>query len=241
MSFKYQSGVHCNSLPILQSQVEEQLQNVIEELNVCSKHCVVVDFNISCSDLSGQRPFQSELLMEFEVLVQNPEENAVAPECNPICRRRNMRQMLAETFKVKSELLKLVQVSSPQLNVQLPNTQLLSTSFDFGKPQMLCDEGRVFTKSRMCVPCDAGYYLPERDLETCLACPAGTYQDEKGQTSCKPCLPGSTTLTDGSNHPTMCSVRVVEVGTTTEGYQHQEQVINEDISEEEVDEILSVL
>ncbi len=63
----------------------------------------------------------------------------------------------------------------------------------------------------LAVPCDAGYHHPDRTLDVCIPCPEGTYQDEQGQTFCKPCLPGSTTLTGGADHPTMCSGRVAVV------------------------------
>ena len=58
------------------------------------------------------------------------------------------------------------------------------------------------------VPCDRGYYLPRRDLPACVACPKGTYQDNKGQTECKPCLPGSSTVTTGTDHPAMCVEKI---------------------------------
>ena len=59
------------------------------------------------------------------------------------------------------------------------------------------------------MPCDRGYYLPQRNLTSCLPCPKGQYQDEQGQVKCKSCLAGSTTKDVGSDHPTMCSVRVL--------------------------------
>jgi hypothetical protein len=131
--------------------IEEQLQNVIEDLNICKKQCIVTDMNTTCSQLTGAQQFQSEIDIVFDVLVKNYEENAVDPTCSPACRRNNMRQMLAATFSVKSELVKLVEVNSSLLDLSdLSNTQLDTSSFEFGRPQMLCEEGKAFTKSHMC-------------------------------------------------------------------------------------------
>ncbi|ELT94724.1 hypothetical protein CAPTEDRAFT_223058 [Capitella teleta] len=244
MSYKYRSGVHCNTLPILQSQVEEQIENAILEMNMCRKQCVITDMNITCSELSGQAQHQSELTLTFDALVKNPEENAVSPDCDPLCRRLNMREMLREAFNVKSQLMKLVNVEDNRFGLAnlLPDTEIDRDSFEFGRPTMLCEDGRVFTKNRMCVPCDAGYHLPSRDLKACLPCPQGTYQDLKGQTACLPCLAGATTLGEAADHPTMCNVRVVKVGDDkSDGVQHQGKAIDVAVSEEEVDEILSVI
>ena len=95
------------------------------------------------------------------------------------------------------------------------------------------------------VPCDAGYHLPSREMTSCVPCRVGTYQDEQGQTSCKPCLDGSTTLTEASDHPVMCNIRVtvVLVNTTTPAAGDYEDILyeEEDVEEEDVDDILSVV
>lgn len=93
------------------------------------------------------------------------------------------------------------------------------------------------------VPCDAGYYIPSRELDTCLPCPLGTYQNEQGQTSCKSCLEGSTTLTVGSDHPVMCNARVTEINVNTtaqvEGF--NQYAAEEEVGEDEADGILEAV
>ena len=97
--------------------------------------------------------------------------------------------------------------------------------------------------ARVSVPCDAGYYLPSRHLETCLPCPQGTYQDTKGQMSCKPCIEGTTTLTMGSDHPVMCNVRQSDIITINATSTHSSNFEGyyDDVREEDVEDILSVL
>ena len=94
------------------------------------------------------------------------------------------------------------------------------------------------------VPCDAGYYLPERALPTCLPCPKGTYQDQQGQTECKPCLAGSTTLTTGSDHPVMCNVKEIRfnVDASAKMDETEEETSNsvdeDNVTEETLDEFV---
>lgn len=151
VSLQYQSSVSCNALPILQGPLGTQLETVLTELNMCRKHCDVLEIEVDCEE-QDSAPYQSLITFSFKILVKNPDDNAVSPSCDGGCKRNNMREMLRETFNVKSEIEKLVKANADQLQLDshLPNTHLVTSSFTSGSPQLLCEAGKVYTKNRLC-------------------------------------------------------------------------------------------
>ncbi|ELU06031.1 hypothetical protein CAPTEDRAFT_219902 [Capitella teleta] len=216
LSFKYSADLTCDSISEMQPTLFAKLQEAIHDLEWCNEqgdgHCQISNFNSSCSD-PGETGDSSrtEVEVTIDVLVENENKDPVSPECDPPCQGLNLRQMLQRTYLVKSEFEKLVQVQSDSLTLS-NRFDVDKLSFEFGKLMIWCEEGKVLTNNRLCVPCDAGYYLPSKSLKHCKPCPVGTYQVDRGQTSCEPCLPGSTTMTEGANHPTLCNARTVAVG-----------------------------
>lgn len=154
MSMSYKSSVHCNSMPMLIASVPGQISEAVEGLQVCEQQCQFNDFNYSCNEISDATPEslqQSTLDVTFSVLIKNPHENAISPDCDPVCKRRNMRQMLSKAFAVKNAVEGLVRQSSEELKLtDLPNTEVQPGSYAFTRPQILCEEGRVLTKNRLC-------------------------------------------------------------------------------------------
>ena len=151
MSLRYNSAVHCNSLAVLQPHVEEPVRQYITHM----KHCDIARLNVSCSPLDASSDggflYESQITVNFNVLVRNAHENAVSPDCDPLCKRKNMRGILAAAHGVKTRMEEVVVALPQELAVHdLPHTHLLAPSLAVSRPQMLCDQGRVFTHNRLC-------------------------------------------------------------------------------------------
>ena len=82
------------------------------------------------------------------------QEGAVGSECDDSCKQRNMREMLRETFGIKTEIERLVQTSDADLQLDGGNNSIAVLnpgSFAMGSPTIECNEdGRVFTRTRQC-------------------------------------------------------------------------------------------
>jgi CUB/sushi domain-containing protein len=239
LSLQYLSGESCYHVHDKAPLIDSKLLEAINNLQFCNEHCRITDFNITCSDRDDG---QLVARVWVQVLVINFDEEAVSPECDASCQGLNLREMLARTYYMKSAVEKLVQTQSDDLVID--GMQVVSTSFEDERPQILCKEGKVYTKKRLCVPCDVGYYLPDRELTACQPCPIGKYQDEKGQASCKACPSGSTTLSDGAYDVSQCSVRTMTVGLSaaqsalTQGISES---LSEPMTDQEMDDILSLI
>ncbi|XP_013400283.2 sushi, von Willebrand factor type A, EGF and pentraxin domain-containing protein 1 [Lingula anatina] len=152
ITFSYETRKSCNALPIATSEFTATIQEAINKFNVCRGLCEVQNLRTDCQD--GSQPDTSEVRVSLSVLLRNPEENAVSPGCDSTCKRKNLREILGDSFALKNSIQKLVEGDSPQLQpVALSEFDLDTTSFTFSRPQMLCEKGRVFTKNRLCGKC----------------------------------------------------------------------------------------
>jgi len=148
----------------------------------------------------------SRFNVEFKVLLKNTED-LVGPSCDARCKQGNMRAILQELFALKTVVEKEVKAEDSSLEVS--SLDIDTKSFSQGDLVLMCQEpGRVLTKTRLCVPCAAGYYLPDPAHLHCTACPIGTYQHKEGATTCNLCPEDSTTKAPGSTHVTQCSERI---------------------------------
>ncbi|XP_013393617.1 sushi, von Willebrand factor type A, EGF and pentraxin domain-containing protein 1 [Lingula anatina] len=208
VTFKTKDNCNNIELHLTAQQLQQKIQEKVNNLNICRKSCEVQDVSTRCDQSQGNS--EVVVTVNFGVLIKNPDEN-VPLDCDTPCKRLNMRQMLKETFQLKQALEGLFKTQTTSIDYAEARPSLDSQGFSYQKPQILCDPGKVLTSNRLCVPCSAGYYLPDRELRTCLPCPVGTYQTLEGQTSCNPCLEDTTTAGEGSSHPVMCNVVVRKI------------------------------
>ena len=229
-----------NQAPITSGYLKANLQEVANSIDVCDSRCEVHGMSAVCTRSEAG---DSILQVDFKIMIKNPEENAVTPGCETSCQRQNMRQIISNAFSLRTAMQQVVSDEPDRLNLpDYEETTVISSFFRHGRPDILCIPGRVYTKNRLCVPCDSGFYHPERTLKTCVACPMGTYQNLQGQTFCKPCLEGSSTLMEGADHPTMCTERVEILSTpapsTEEGEDDVDDYGEYSLTEEDLAELL---
>ena len=149
IGLRYKSQTSCNGLSMSNRILRSRIEDTIQALNMCRGHCSVNKLESFCVD--NENESGSEIEVTFHILIKNPEENAISASCDPLCKRRNMRQMLRETFFLKNAVQRLVGEKPTEFQLGDHTAPTLDkTSFSFKRPEMLCEGGRVFTRNRLC-------------------------------------------------------------------------------------------
>ena len=152
MTLKYESSLDCSSLVINTDEVQQKLETAVNTISECRGKCAIHDVNINCVKNGPKKT----VTITFDITIYNPHPNEVPLNCTTTCKRASMINMLRTTFNVSEgvkeiiitdkQMLELSKADSPSLDV---NGTLNHPKF-VGKPQMLCDEGHVLTKTRLC-------------------------------------------------------------------------------------------
>jgi len=245
ITFDYTTSNTCDEVASQREKIIETIMSVIREFPTCKKRkaggCGLKYLVLDCKQL--QTGDSRKVDVSFEVYLKNPNQEEISESCNTNCLRTNMRSMLQDTLNVKNKFEETVKDDTKKESLEAVDGVEVSvdvSSFSYSRPRLLCvDEGKVYTRRRLCVPCGPGTFLAKKDAQMCTPCPIGTFQDKKGQTQCKKCLSGSTTASEGSDHSSLCSVRVTEIP----GKSRRKRSLNTipSLSAEEIEDILSFL
>lgn len=75
----------------------------------------------------------------------------MTPGCETMCQRENMRQIISDAFTLKSSIETIVRDEPQRLNMaDYDETELISDFFQSGRPDLLCEPGRIYTRNRLC-------------------------------------------------------------------------------------------
>ena len=152
VTLKYESSLDCSSLAINTDELQEKLKTAVNTIPECRGKCVISSLDTQCKN----NGIKITIIITFNVIIYNPHPNEVPLNCNTTCKRDSMINMLRTAFNVSEgikkivnnnkQMLELSKADSPSLDV---NGTLNHPEF-VGRPQMLCDNGHVLTRTRLC-------------------------------------------------------------------------------------------
>ncbi len=148
VSMVFESELTCNSIVLIQGLIEDHVTDTVITQQICRRRCSVHYMTSSCDN----RPLnhRCKLKLTFEVRLKNPSGNAVSPQCNPLCQRQTIRQIIHDTALMKHAINSSVISRQVELRNQHNMPHVNQWSFEHGVPKFLCSEGQVFTNRRLC-------------------------------------------------------------------------------------------
>ena len=150
MTLKYKGLAGCDPPPMNKEALKQTLEDAVNTIPQCRDKCVVNDLTLDCTG-SGS---DTIITAKFDVTIFNPHPNEIPLNCTTSCKRDSFRQMMVDSFAVKKGIETIASNTTLKEMLELPGIGAPSIdetqTFPISRPQMLCDPGQVFTKTRLC-------------------------------------------------------------------------------------------